>query len=177
MIDIQQGKLAKVHDLNSEPLDSYFRVAVQSKPDGLREAIELRRALETQIAWLAAARATEEEIQILESIVEELARRVDSTDPWVDLDLEFHLALARSAKNQLMFHLVEALSGFMKETIRMLHVQRELRETQATLERHVNILKALKARDPEACRQAMMTHFDATYFVVGAIESSRKSKA
>lgn len=169
VVEIQHGKLPTVCAPCAEPLEDFFRFAINSRGGNLREAIELRRALETYMIKLAAARITEEEIRELEECVGELRLNTEAIDPWVNADLKFHRLIAKSTKNGLMLHLTEALGELVRETIRAMHSQRKLRDSQATLRRHVQIFEALKARDPQRAMQAMTEHFDATEPVVRAL--------
>ncbi len=169
VIEIKQGKLPIVRIPTSEPLESFFRFAINNGSGGIREALELRTALETYMVGLAAQRITDEEIGELKECIEELRTKTDTLDPWVDADLRFHILIAKSSKNRLVLHLTEALGGLVRESIRTLHMQRELRDSQATFKRHLQIYEALKARNQEMARKAMTEHFAATENVVEAI--------
>lgn len=162
VVEIHQGKLATVRTPSHEPLKSFLKFAIQSKPEGLREALELRRTLEKDIAMIAAERISNDEVEKLECAVEKMSETIGTVEPWVQADVEFHLTLAKSANNRLMLFLVEALRELFHESILLLHTQRLDRDLTATLERHKNIVKAIKDRDPEAARNMMQVHFDAT---------------
>jgi GntR family transcriptional regulator, transcriptional repressor for pyruvate dehydrogenase complex len=161
VIEIKQGKLPTVCVPTSEPLERFFRFATNDGGGGIREAIELRTALETYTAALAAERITDQELIELEECVAQLRRFADEMDPWTDADLKFHTLIAKSAKNRLVFHLTVALGEMVRETIRTLFVP-ELRDGQATFGRHLRVFEALQAHDPERARKAMTEHFDAT---------------
>ena len=169
VVVIQQGKQTSVTALSSVPLAGYFELAVRLADDGLREAIQLRSVLEPEIAALAAARIEDDELDALGVLVERLRALVETQDPWVEADLEFHLAIARASGNRLMQFLMEALAGTIRENIRLLQRQRDLRDARATLRRHVAIYEALRARDPSAARAAMQKHFSSQRRVVEAI--------
>ena len=174
-VEVAHGKLPTVGSPSSEPLKSFFRFAVGNTENGLREAIELRRKLETEIAALAAERATDQSAQELVDALGRMEQAVGTTDPWVNADVTFHVVLARSAGNSLMIYLVEALGGLVSETIRLLHLQRGVDNVAPTLERHRRIVKAVIARDPDAARAAMQAHFAATepflYNTIGVTET------
>ena len=174
VIEIKQGKLPIVRVPTSEPLERFFRFAT-SDGGGLREAIELRTALETYTAELAAERITDAELQELEECVNVLRKYADDIDPWVDADLQFHTLIAKSSKNRLVFHLTVALGEMVRGTIRRLFVP-ALRNSQATLHRHIQIFEALKAHDPERARQAMTEHFDATKSFVAVLVDQPEHK-
>ncbi len=173
VLSIKQGRPTTIRAMGAGPLDDYFRIAIRANQSGLRDAIELRRALETEIAGLAAERMGVGDLADLAVVVRRMEITVDDTEPWLEADLAFHLALMRGAKNALLAHLVGALTDVMRLSIRAMGKQTDLRDTKATLARHVAIFDAVRARDPEAARRAMAAHFDATRPVVDAIIADR----
>ena len=88
-------------------------------------------------------------------------------------DLAFHLALARASGNALMLFLMEALAPAARHVMRLMQRRRELRDARRTLARHERILAAIRERDPEAARQALHAHFDASRELVAAIAPAR----
>ena len=56
MVKIRQGRPAQVLGVNAAPLAEFIRLAMVASGQGLREAVELRQALETRIARIAAPR-------------------------------------------------------------------------------------------------------------------------
>lgn len=177
MVAIQQGKPSTVRPLGPEALEGFFRLLVRSRDEGLKEAIELRRAIETGIVELAAARATTPSLLELERALDRMARSADTLDPWLDADLAFHQALARCSRNELMVHTIEGMKPIMRYTMRLLGTQLDLRDVPATLARHAAIVAAVEARDVDAARLAMKAHFDATLPVAAAIAGDRSRLA
>jgi GntR family transcriptional repressor for pyruvate dehydrogenase complex len=161
VVEIAQGKRAIVRHPSSEPLEGFLRFAISYSEQGLREVVELRRKLETETAVLAAERATAEQLAKMETAVAKMRDAIGTIEPWVDADLELHLALARGAQNSLMFYLMEALGGVFRESMRILHLQRGPQGIEATWSRHQRIVEAVKSRDPQAVRRAMDAHYDA----------------
>jgi GntR family transcriptional regulator, transcriptional repressor for pyruvate dehydrogenase complex len=175
VVEIRQGKPASVRAINSEPLALFFRFAMQASPRGLREAVELRRTLETDIAMQAARNISDSQLSELATVIEEMRHAGDDPEAWVAADVRFHQLLARASGNSLVLFLIEALRATMEETIRIMHAQRPLRDQSATFRRHVAIHEAVAARDPIAARGAMEAHFAATEPVVAALIASRAS--
>lgn len=114
----------------------------------------------------AAERREPAHVARLRELAEVMAAHKDGNDEWVRADLAFHRVIAEAAGNTLMLFLMEALVGIMEDTIRALHVQRDVRDANATLKRHIAIADAIETRDPEQARRAMQAHFDATQPVV-----------
>lgn len=169
LVSVRQGMPTVVQPLSSQPLHRFLEVAMRSSKNGLREAMELRRALETETAVLAAERARPEHCAQLGEIVERMRSTYDKVDEWIEADLAFHLMLVRCADNLLLEFLTEALSSAMRRTMVVLANQTDLRDPPATIARHVAIYEAVRQKDPEAARAAMLAHFDATNPVLVAI--------
>ena len=170
IVQIQQGKPTTIKGLSIAPLDQFLRLAVRVTDNGLREAVELRRAIEVEVAALAAERATPLQLEPVEVALEKMRANIDGDfERWLQGDLAFHVALARCSGNALLEHLVSALVDTIKFTQRVLGMQRDLRDPAATVARHQAIVDAIKARDPAAARIAMTTHFAVSDAVIAEI--------
>jgi GntR family transcriptional repressor for pyruvate dehydrogenase complex len=160
VVEISQGRRARIRQPSAEHLETFLRFSVFSSENGLEEAVEFRRLLETQIAILAVERITDDELEQLEQVIKGMEQALGTVKPWLDADLEFHTILARSTNNSFMTRIVEALGGLFWEGMRFMHIKRGPENAGPTLERHKNILKALKLRDPDAVKEAMNVHFE-----------------
>lgn len=162
VVEIRQGRPSCISGLTSKPLELYLRLAVRSMPEGLREALELRRALEAQTVSLAATRRDEKHLERLSGLLAIMAEHRQGDDAWASADVAFHHTIAEASGNMLMTLLMQALTGIMEDTIRALQSQRDLRDADATFARHVAIVRAIEARDVGAAGAAMAAHFAAT---------------
>ena len=170
MVQISQGRPARVLGLNAAPLAAFFRLAMVASGQGLREAVELRRALETQIAVLAAERREPEGVAAMAQALREMQTCEDDVARWAQLDCAFHLGLAQAAGNRLMLHLMEALAGPIRQSIEIITAQRDLSgDRSATLARHRGIYVAVERGDIPGARAAMASHFAASSLVVAAV--------
>lgn len=171
MVQISQGRPARVLGVNAAPLAEFFRLAMVASGQGLREAIELRRALESQIAVLAAERREPDGIAAMAQALDEMQScPAEEVARWAQLDCAFHLGLARAAGNRLMLHLMEALTGPIRQSIEIITAQRDLSgDRSATLARHRGIHVAVERGDVPAARAAMASHFAASATVVDAV--------
>lgn len=162
IIEITQGKPAKVCEVSVRPMARFLRVLSSQNENGLTEAMGLRRLLETEIVGLAASRITDTELESLRFLVDSMRTQEHDHDEWVELDSEFHMRIAKASRNRLMLYLVEVLRGVLWDTIYTLRRQWTVEELNNTVQRHQAVLDALKERDPEAARCAMDEHFRAT---------------
>lgn len=177
IVEIRQGRVARVQPLNSSALEGFFRLAVRSDNNGLRDAIDLRRAVEVELAELAATRLTPQTQRPIEEAFRGMERNLDSLDPWLEADFAFHMALAQASENAIMLHTINGLSGVIRYTQRLLGVQTDLRDARKTLERHEKILQAVVERDSIAAGAAMRVHFDSFRPVLSMISSDRSRLA
>lgn len=175
VLKIHHGKRAVINQLSSEPLRSYFKFAAHVTEEGLQEAIEFRRTLEAGTVSLAAVRISDEEITKLEKILNRMERVLNTVDPCIECDVEFHLQIARSSGNRLMFVFIDALSELFRESMKLLKLQYSLRDERAMYNRHVKILEALKDRNPDDAIEAMKVHFNATEPVILSIMKNKKA--
>jgi DNA-binding FadR family transcriptional regulator len=124
--------------------------------------LEARRMLEPRVAQLAAERATEDDFEAMERSIEAMRRIVDGgwhqrhEDRFLQLDVQFHLALARAAGNAT----VETL---MRILLRQLEIARDMAMhvplvPEWTIGIHERTLAALRSGEPEEVEAVMDEH-------------------
>ncbi len=128
------------------------------------EIFHLRSVLEVEGVGLAAGRITEDDIYLLEEnsrLEQELAKNPHtdkstlSYSKGYELNLEFHLTIARAAGNNRLVDLVEKL---LNELERVLAHDPYIAEPQ----QHAEILERLKQRDKLGSQEAMRKHLEDT---------------
>ena len=129
--------------------------------NAFQHVYELRLGIETQAADFAARRGDAAHLEAIADVYE----RMRDAERWeaegVDLDIEFHLAIARASGNPLMLEAIGFLTGGMRQTIvatreRSGEVIGEVK--RLTLDEHAAIRDAILARDPGRARNAMFAH-------------------
>lgn len=122
------------------------------------QVFELRLAIESQTAALAALRHTDLDARSLRTCVDRLRADLDATlDEAVDTDLDFHVAISRATQNPLFEVLMCTLAELVK------HVQVEsckddpVRRRRA-FDAHQAIAEAILARDADRARAEMEAH-------------------
>ena len=107
---------------------------------GSDNLVEVREILETEIAALAAARATEKE----------------NASAFITADNRFHEALAQATQNALIIILVNSIVNLLSEQ------RKQVFDVEGGPQRgqihHRRILESVIRRDPEAARAAMRSH-------------------
>jgi DNA-binding GntR family transcriptional regulator len=123
----------------------------------LLEAFPVRAALEALAARLAAERITEPELLRLAELMEtmrEAARRGDAHGQ-SQANASFHATIVRAARNATLERQWALLEPFSRT---YLTVSQPGLDLLALSERHIPILDALRARDPDAAAEAMHRH-------------------
>jgi DNA-binding GntR family transcriptional regulator len=123
----------------------------------LLEAFPVRAALEALAARLAAERITEDELLQLADLLETMRAAADRGDAHDQsrANASFHATIVRAARNAMLERQWSFLEPFSRTYISVSQPGLDLR---ALSDRHVPILDALRARDPEAAAAAMHKH-------------------
>lgn len=144
--------------------EAAFRIS-QDQLGTLQDVIavlELRIAVETESAALAAVRRSADNLQALRDALKSLAGALEEGRDAVGADYQFHLEIARATQNQHFVDLMGTLGGMMIPRARLEPPGPMTPERQAYLRRvnaeHESIVDAISRQDPEAARAAMRTH-------------------
>ena len=126
------------------------------------EVLELRIAVETESAALAAMRRTPENVEALRNALLAFTSAVEEGRDAVGPDFQFHLEIARATQNHHFVELMGTLGGMMIPRARLEPPGPLTPERQAYLRRvnaeHESIVDAIARQDPEGARAAMRTH-------------------
>jgi DNA-binding GntR family transcriptional regulator len=125
--------------------------------DELLEAFPVRAALEALAARLAAERISEQELLRLAELLETMreAARRGAAPRQSQANASFHATIVRAARNVTLERQWALLEPFSRT---FLTVSRSGLDLLALSERHIPILDALRARDPDAAADAMHRH-------------------
>jgi DNA-binding GntR family transcriptional regulator len=140
---------------------SPFRGAVvrEMSPEDLVQVYPIRAVLEGLAARDAATRIDERGLRRLQNLIDTMrkaAARGDN-DAQVDADFKFHLAIVAASGNWLLRQFWERMR--LANTT-LLTVARSRHSMMEIADRHMPVLDALRARDPEGAERAMRQHID-----------------
>ena len=145
-----------VETSSANPLSELIRV----QQDRALDVIEVRKCMESWTAWYAAERALPDDIRRMDEIIAGMKHNLDLKQPSEDLDANLHIIIARATHNVVWLHLMQSLFDAMKEfqqTVwRAVYLTHE--DHQLLFEHHSAVVKAIKAKDPQAARDAMVHH-------------------
>ena len=133
---------------------------IRVQQDRALDVIEVRKCMESWTAWYAAERALPEDIRRLEEIITGMERNLDGLLPSEDLDANFHIVIARATHNIVWQHLMQSLFDAMKEfqqsVWRAVYITSE--DHHQLYRHHRSIFEAIRLKDSEGAREAMMEH-------------------
>jgi GntR family transcriptional repressor for pyruvate dehydrogenase complex len=138
----------------------------------LREVFELRLAVETMAARLAAERGAPSDIQWLDSCQQALESSVDM-HAFRRADSEFHLAIAQMSRNSMLSQVVEdvraaAFSRLDRDDFAVIY--------ESSIRGHAAVIEAIRDHDPVAASAAMATHIEEAREEVLAALAQRTDK-
>jgi len=124
--------------------------------------LELRLSVEVEAAGLCAVRRTDEEADGIRALMEQIDdRHEDPASVQIHYDYDFHLAIARAARNEFMHGFLNYLRPMIVPRYQLGYLV-DARQTEAYYERihaeHVAIVDAIAARDAAGARRAMRKH-------------------
>jgi GntR family transcriptional repressor for pyruvate dehydrogenase complex len=156
LVELSQGRRARLRPAHAEAAIGSLDLMLRRAEGSLADLVEVRRPLESEIAALAAVRAGDEHLRRASRALDEL-RQAATLAARVEADVRFHRILAEAAGNPLFVLLLDVLAGLLQRS-RVRSIGRF--GVQAALAGHRRILAALRRRDSEAARRAMLAHLD-----------------
>lgn len=143
--------------LLTAPLDFMMLLNAVTLP----ELFEVRKAVEVELAGLAAERATEQELALVEAGLRNQEANLDNPESFLVEDLNFHNAIAEAAHNVLFTGILESLSQLLLESRRKLILTE--RDLSNSFKDHQLVFRGIAARHRTAAREAMFSHLDRVY--------------
>ena len=135
---------------------------IRTQQERALEVIEVRKCMESWTAFYAAQRALPEDLRRLEEILVGMERNLEGQVPSEDLDANLHIVIARATHNIVWLHLMQSIFDAMKEFQRGVWRAVYLTSEDHALlyKHHAAIVAAIRSKDAEAARQAMMNHLN-----------------
>ena len=129
--------------------------------DGINytDVFAVRSVLETEAAGLAAKNASDEQIQDLQRLFDNMKDRSQSNEKRAENDFLFHYHVAAASGNPLLALLVEAIGGICRKMMERSNLTQD-NSIDYSVSRHEKILEAIRACDPGKAVIAVKDHLD-----------------
>jgi GntR family transcriptional repressor for pyruvate dehydrogenase complex len=162
-----------------KPLD--FDPSVLESLEAVAHIVEVRRALEGEIAALAARRASRSQITGLRRALREIETAVAAGGDGVDQDLALHRAIAEATGNPQFGRLLGFLEQYLREAMRVTrgNEARHQHFADAVRQEHQALVEAIAAGDEQGARAIATGHMEKAadrLVQVGALPLRRKAR-
>ncbi len=134
---------------------------------GLDDLFEMRLMFEPDCAYLAAQRATDEEIDIICYYGEEIEKKILSGEDRTFEEQKFHESIANATHNAFVKQFIPIIFNAIKKGVIVLTKDQDVSEDNMKDDRL--IMEFLKKRNPDGARTAMRLH------IIHAIEMLKKN--
>ena len=149
-------------------------VAMKGKTLSIEELLEVRIGLECNATYLAAERATEKDIYLMEQSTATLEESTKEGVTNAEADVAFHMAIAYATRNSLHVQIMRDLYEYLPVSIEEYqHHRLEAATKMAEIAReHAQITDLIKKHDREGAFQAMFRHLSFALDFMKSGESS-----
>src|SRR3989442_15441500 len=155
-VEIRPGEGTFVREMSVDSLVGPLALVMTAQREAIGELFEARRVLEPAIASLAASRATPEEVQEMQRILDDQAREIGAGKTGLAQDAAFHAAIGTAAHNRAITRIAHAVMDLLTQS-REESLNTPGRPTRSHQD-HRRILQAIARRNATAARQAMLDH-------------------
>lgn len=161
VIEVAPGRAPRVGTLSNAAFIQLLRHALATRQTAPEEVLDLRSAVETRAAEIAASHRTDKHLLLLQKAVDGMRRHVLDPGRFVRHDVLFHEAIAAATGNPLFELVSSALRVSLEASIR---AGLDSPVTQSRLlrvvETHQAIVDAIQARQPARAAFLMAVHFE-----------------
>ncbi len=122
----------------------------------LKKLTDARSTYEAGIAWQAAAMATDDDIERLKEILDEMVSSKDNPVVFSAADMKFHLTMAEITQNPITVSIMRSLLDWLMTRYREL--VRAPGMEDVTIAEHTAIFEAIKRHDSHAAAGEVLHH-------------------
>lgn len=161
LVEIRQGEGTFVKKIDHNLAGYAIPSAALMKQEDVRQLFEIRKIVETGAASLAAANRTADDLVEMQKHLDEMNRAVGDGELGEKADVEFHMAIVRSTRNDMLYKLLETVSDTMQASMfeaRKIYLFSENNNMKKLYEEHMQIFTAIKNQDSQEAYEHMMNH-------------------
>lgn len=166
-----KGKRTFIKSVASESMQNPLSLLIKADTQKLFDLIEVRKAIEAWGAFLAAQRATEEDIKQLENIIEDMKKAYEQGRSWEKQDADFHLGMAQATHNTIQTHVMSTIYDLLRESVAKVFKDRA--KVKKLLDHHQRIFNAIKNHSPDKARERILEHLN---YVESEVKASTGQK-
>jgi len=161
-IDIRPRSKIVVRSVVEKFLADPVSILIAEDMEKIFELLEIRRAMESWVAYNAAKRASKEDIEKIEHIIKKDQENLSLKKDDAKTDADFHVSIAQATENTIFSHLMASCYHILRNTQivsrETLFKKRGNRELIAA--QHLSIFEAIRARDADKAAREARRHID-----------------
>jgi len=160
LVSTRQGSGAFVREWEKSSLN--LDPAISKSLESVLFIAELRKGIEAEAAALAAERRTRKEMTAIEQAFARVSEKTRARSDGTRADMGFHRTIAAASHNPYYTAILDYLSQFLVQAVRVSRGNEALREDFARQveSEHLDIVEAIRRRDSSAARLAAQIHMD-----------------
>ncbi len=158
--EIKERRGAFVKSLGAVMIPDTVTQLLDQDRSQVKDLYDLRMDLEVGAAFMAAKNRTIDDLHHLERLLTDMESQIDAPRLGIDVDIRFHLAIARASGNVLRHHVLENLFdryGHYIDVARRPFLKGPS-HNQAICSHHRNLFSAIQAKQPQVAQKAMQEH-------------------
>jgi len=161
ILEIKSGEGTFVKQTSQAETFAPLTLLLEVEHTSVDQMMEVRRVLESEMAALAADRATPENLQKIEELLD-LMKAARSIQEAVEADLRFHFAIAVATQNTILLRLMNTIADLMHHTFRSDRekIYTDVQMSRQIIAQHETIYLAIKDHNPQLARDKMLKHIN-----------------
>ena len=156
VLTVQPGPRGGMYVQNDYVPRGLIRERSRLRVSEVADVLEARRLFEPRVAQLASLYATEDDLKAMQRTIDLQREHAGNRQRFVQLDVRFHIAIARATRNTTIVALMRTLLKRLEIALDM--AIREPHEPRHAVGLHERTLAAIKNGDPEDIELAMDAH-------------------
>ncbi|MCP4115561.1 MAG: FadR family transcriptional regulator [Desulfobacteraceae bacterium] len=161
-VEQKRGDGTFVKSVTQAPIQDYMEEMTGEK-DFLAGLMEVRIVLETWAAATAASRATDEDIEALKEILDEMENHKTEKMGY-ELNVKLHSRITSATRNPFLIHMMGSILQWLSTITQKVYADRKKypERKQELTRQHSRIVKAIADRNPGEASAAMADHLNYT---------------
>jgi GntR family transcriptional repressor for pyruvate dehydrogenase complex len=159
-IEIRPRRKIIVKSVAEKLVEDPLSQLLEDDEDKVFELLELRRAMESWSAYMAAKRATDRDIEKLKAIIDRDQDSLNRGNDDAKTDADFHVTISMAAHNTMLSHLMATCYQLLwkTQTLSREKIFRKAGNHHRIAEQHMRIFEAIRDGDAQRASREARDH-------------------
>jgi GntR family transcriptional repressor for pyruvate dehydrogenase complex len=160
LIKVRQGEGSFILSSFRESMKQPLAVIIEKEAERIFDFLEIRKVVEGWCAEKAALEATDEDLDGMHQLLEEMKKIASKDKRWEELDVALHFAIATATHNVIAIHIMEAIEGCFSTFFKFRSAITSSEKMDVLWQHHNAIYKAIRRRDSFQAKKSIVDHLD-----------------